>query len=706
MGHIKTFRHSAMAVTCAILMTSVGALPPFQSLDDLDVDLLHGLARVVSWNNRSQLISPTVVVAIDEATHATMPFAGVPKVMWTPQLAAVQNAILDGGAKVIGWDLILPTTAAAYLANRNYDAALLKSLARANKDRRIVLGAAQLSIKAIEPHKLFLWSAGGYDNLRSLNVPPDSDGVLRRVPTFLRFEKRDGSQRFVPSMALELAARMRNLTPVRTPEGGVILGKEPIHGAKEDSILLNFARSARGIPTYSLVDLFHCSQGGDVGFFERHFAGKVVLLGLVLDIEDRKLSSNRLVSDGRPIGPVYTCGEERLAGQAETPPRATTSAVYLHAAAVNNILLDEGLKRLTPFERNIVVFLVATLVSLVAAHIRLSLAVLSLVLAAGLWIALGLMIFWQGKILPMLVPMLVGFLTFFAMIGVRFVLLGREGRFLKRAFGSYVAPALVDQLVDDPGQLKLGGERREMSFLFTDIAGFTGLVESLDPEEAVRILNLYLDQMIEIAKLHGGTIDKVIGDAVVVLFSAPLNQTDHADRAVACALDMDRFAAHFAAEQRSQGIVFGQTRIGVNSGVAMIGNLGGSGFFDYTAIGDAMNTAARLEAVNQHLGTRIAVSGETARLCASFAGRMAGRLILKGRRQRTDVFEPLTDASAQSELFDRYTSAYGLLADEDGSARKAFESLASDFPHDALTQYHLRRLKMGQRGDVIRLAHK
>jgi adenylate cyclase len=285
-------------------------------------------------------------------------------------------------------------------------------------------------------------------------------------------------------------------------------------------------------------------------------------------------------------------------------------------------------------------------------------------------------------------------------------LLERQGRFLRRAFSSYVAPALVDKLVDDPRQLKLGGERREMSFLFTDLAGFTGLVERQEPEDTVSLLNLYLDQMIEIAKRHGGTIDKIIGDAVVVLFSAPLDQSDHAQRAVECALEMDKFATQFAAEQTKKGIPVGTTRIGVNSGVAMIGNLGGSGFFDYTALGDAMNTAARLESVNKYLGTRIAVSGETARQCTNFTGRMAARLILKGKQQITDAFEPVSDALVHSELFDRYASAYELMASKDRNARKAFEQLATDFPDDPLTQLHLGRLKAGEKGDLIQLAEK
>jgi adenylate cyclase len=695
-----------MALASAVTLAGLTGLPFLQPLHDLDIDVLHGLATTVRTNNPSDQASPTVVVALDEATYATPPFSGLPKVMWTPQIAAVQDAILAAGARVIGWDLILPTSAATYVADRNFDAPLLKSFARARGDGRIVLGTAHFADSAILPHRLFSWTVGGAANLRSLNVTPDADGVVRKVPTFLQFRKKDGKQTYIPSMALELAVRMRKVQPVRTSNGAVRLGQTRVHGTAQDLLTLNFASPAGNVPTYSFADLYRCSKSDNSAFFEKHFAGKAVLLGLVLDIEDRKLSSNRLITDGGPIGPIGSCGRGLSARTAKMVPRATTSGVYLHAVAVNNILLGDGLAHFSPAMRALLALPLALLAAIATMLMRLYRAVPSILFAAGAWTALALLLFASAQILPLLAPLLATALTFVIVLGLRFILQGRQGRFLRRAFAQYVAPALVEQLVDDPGQLRLGGERREMSFLFTDLAGFTSLVERQDPEDAVRLLNLYLDRMIEIAKRHGGTIDKLIGDAVVVLFSAPLHQSDHAGRAIACALDMDEFATRFAAEQRKRGVPFGATRIGVNTGVAMIGNLGGSSFFDYTALGDAMNTAARLESVNKHLGTRIAISGETVRHCANFTGRMAGRLILKGKEEKTDVFEPMSSADERSELIERYASAYSLMASKDAQALKTFQDLAADFPDDPLVQLHLGRLKDGETGDVIWLEEK
>ena len=138
----------------------------------------------------------------------------------------------------------------------------------------------------------------------------------------------------------------------------------------------------------------------------------------------------------------------------------------------------------------------------------------------------------------------------------------------------------------------------------------------------------------------------------------------------------------------------------------MIGNLGGSSFFDYTALGDAMNTAARLEGVNKQLGTRIAISGETVRQCPNLAARIVGRLVLKGKREATEVFAPDSCTDGHSQLINRYEAAYQLMATKDEGALRAFQELVSDFPEDPLIRLHERRLMAGENGDVIRLEEK
>lgn len=272
--------------------------------------------------------------------------------------------------------------------------------------------------------------------------------------------------------------------------------------------------------------------------------------------------------------------------------------------------------------------------------------------------------------------------------------------------GRYFSPNLAQQLTENPELLDVGGERRDMTFVFTDLAGFTGLVESSRPEDIVPILNEYLDGMTRIVWEHEGTIDKVVGDAVHAMFGAPLDQPDHAARGVSCALDMDAYSESFREKMRLEGVAIGITRIGINTGHATVGNFGGELMFDYTAHGDAINTAARLEGANKFFGTRIAVSENTTSEIAPFRGRPIGKLILKGRSTGLMTYEPVTEEEHASKRIQDYLEAYACMAGDDAGALSAFKALSRSYPDDPLVQFHLTRLESGECGEIITLAGK
>ncbi len=175
--------------------------------------------------------------------------------------------------------------------------------------------------------------------------------------------------------------------------------------------------------------------------------------------------------------------------------------------------------------------------------------------------------------------------------------------------------------------------RREVAAIFTDITGFTSLVETAAPEVLGALLNEYVGGMTDVVFAHEGTVAKIIGDAIQILFNAPGDQPDYATRAIACAHDLDIWAQAFRERWKAQGSEFRRTRIGVHAGPALVGNFGGSRFFDYTAYGDTINTAARLEAANKFLGTRICVSAAVAEATENFQ-RAAGRRCDAARAQR------------------------------------------------------------------------
>jgi adenylate cyclase len=278
----------------------------------------------------------------------------------------------------------------------------------------------------------------------------------------------------------------------------------------------------------------------------------------------------------------------------------------------------------------------------------------------------------------------------------------RQREFIQSAFAQYVSPKVVAQLIADPSRLSLEGERRTMTFIFTDLADFTSLSEVLGSRKLARLLNAYLDGVCNIVLAHDGTVDKFIGDAVFAIFNAPTEQPDHPERAVRCALAIDAFAERFRREQHEKGIPLGATRIGVHTGKATIGNFGSQQRMDFTALGDAVNVASRLEGSNKVFGTRIVVSENTRQQCPSIAFRQLGRVRLKGKTSAIMVFEPLTEERRQSPFIEKYCAAFERLETNPVEALQLFARLEDEEPGDNCVALHLGRLRAGQaRGEIV-----
>jgi adenylate cyclase len=265
----------------------------------------------------------------------------------------------------------------------------------------------------------------------------------------------------------------------------------------------------------------------------------------------------------------------------------------------------------------------------------------------------------------------------------------------------YFSPNLAQRLANDSEGIDLAGQRREIATLFTDITSFTALVETLEPEVLGPLLNEYLTGMTDIVFAHDGTVAKIVGDALHVLFGAPGEQTDHAARAVACALALDEHAEAFRERCRKKSIALGATRIGVHAGPAIVGNFGGGRFFDYTAYGDTINVAARLEGANKQLGTRICVSATLAHKVQSFWGRPIGDLVLRGKTEPLQAFEPLTPERAHDPGTASYLDAFAKLKAHDPGAIAAFAAHVGKQPSDQLASFHLKRLLNGEAGVQI-----
>jgi adenylate cyclase len=275
---------------------------------------------------------------------------------------------------------------------------------------------------------------------------------------------------------------------------------------------------------------------------------------------------------------------------------------------------------------------------------------------------------------------------------------------LRRSFEHYLDPRIIEDMLAAETLPSFGGERREVTVMFTDIAGFTTLAETLPAEEVAALLRDYFDGVCAAILACGGLLSVFHGDGLQVLFGAPRQQGDHADCAVDAALRIDSFACRFSAEQRKRGLGFGLTRVGVHTGAALVGNVGTRARLNYGAVGDMVNTASRVEGLNKLVGTRVAVSGETAVRCTRHRFRPVGEFVLLGRRDALPVFTPLVPAEvAHTRHVLGYEAAYAALRAGRPEAGAMFLALG---PDDPCAAFHRARLEAGEAGVRIVMKDK
>lgn len=510
----------------------------------------------------------------------------------------------------------------------------------------------------------------------ALNAAPDRDGVVRRVPLMLRL----GPTTLVPSLsaeALRVAQGTQNYL-LRGQAAGVQdvrIGGVTVPTNAQGEIWLHYTEDQPA----RFVSAAHVLTGSVATL---QLQGHIVLVG----------SSAAGLMDVRsnPLG-------QQMPG------------VQAHALALEQMLLGQYLQRpswATGMEA-VVLSVGALLLGLLGLAVTARWAAVALlaVLAAtwgGAWYAFVV----DQVLVDAINPTWAMVLVFSLASGVHHWVSERQQRWLRTAFARYVSPNRVEHLVAHPEQLHLGGQRQVCSFVFTDLVGFTPMLEASDPAQVVGLLNDYLEAMLVIVFKHEGTLDRFVGDAMVVLFSAPVVQADHQQRALDCALEMDAFATAYARRLQATGVHWGLTRIGVHSGEVIVGNFGGKTLFDYRALGDPINTAARLESVNKHLGTRVCVSQALLDGCSGVAVRGIGRVLLKGKNQPLEIFAPeaTLDMTQCAQAADYAAALQYLLPSATRDPARAlamFEALALKHPQDPLVTLQLQRLKQGATDDLI-----
>ncbi len=352
------------------------------------------------------------------------------------------------------------------------------------------------------------------------------------------------------------------------------------------------------------------------------FRDKIVLIGAIsVGTYDLKAS---------PLSPLYP-------------------GVEVQATAIDNLLHGQRVIPVSSFGvamASLVAALVGALGIALPRHVSFKLT--GAAMAAALLVGAALFLFARPQVrwLPMSTPLLALLLATVGAFAWSYLAEDRRRRVVLRALGQYVSPDVANEIQRHPERLKLGGERREMSVMFTDIAGFTDLSESMPSEKLSAMLNFYLGEMSSLILEQNGTIDKYIGDAIMSFWNAPLLQPDHAIRACQAALAMQAREAAIQpmlAEMGAPGLL---TRIGINTGQMVFGNMGSAQKFNYTVLGDSVNLGSRLEGANKLYGSRILIAQSTADIVRDrFILRKLDDLRVKGKKQPMGVYELISEGT-------------------------------------------------------------
>ena len=505
------------------------------------------------------------------------------------------------------------------------------------------------------------------DGLGFVNVRADADKVHRGYDLL-----RTWRGRAYPSLALAAAVAGEG-GKVEFTDGKLRFGTHEVDVDARARMQLNYRGGPLTFEHVQLVNIFESinliADGKAPIYPAERFAGKVVLVGI---------------------------NAEGYADVVPAPMSNNYPGVELHATALDNLLSGDALR---PFGFEAGLGVAGAAIGTVAVFAFPGAVWPALVLAVVLAAlgALSLALFGAGVLLPTATPALGTLLAGGGSLLWRLAFEGRKRRELRRAFTSYMAPEVVADVLANPDSIKLGGEVRQVTMMFTDLAGFTGLAEKVAPQELVAFLNDYFTRMCECVLVERGVVDKFIGDAIMAMFGAPMAQPDHAARAVRAALGMLGEMRRIDAELRAAGRPVVQTRIGVHMGEAVVGNMGSARRFDYTSIGDTVNLASRLEGANKAFGTLCLVS-ETAWAASAgdVLGREVGLVRVKGRAQPIRVFEPIaavsTASAAETTFLAAWTAAVAeLRAGRQPEARRAFAALRQTHADDPLLALYLER---------------
>ena len=538
-------------------------------------------------------------------------------------------------------------------------------------------GARPRFNKATLPHEVLLRAV---DNLGWIGFEPDPDGIGRAVLPAASYAPA-GQTDVVEILAFPLVlarvagARLEMRSGRPAAEHLVVDGRRiPID--EDGRMLLRFHGGENAYRQFSFAKVLESAK--------RHASGEPVTVATPDDFR----------------GKIVLIGASAagLLDLRSTPVSATLPGYLVHATALDNLLHGDPLRRVPVPVRVATTLalgiLCSTLMALLVGFRRSAAAALGL---AAAYVCVALSAFALRNLWLDLVPPIVALaLAYGGTTAYLYVSEGRERRFLRDAFSRYLSPPVVESLVADPGRLVLGGESREITVMFADVAGFTNFSEGRQPSELVTLMNEYFTALTDIVQRHGGTVDKFIGDAVMAFWNAPLEQADHAARACQAAREGLDAVDELARAWTARGLPLIRMRVGLATGPALVGNVGARTKFNYTAMGDTVNLASRLEGAAKVYGTSSLIAGTTVeRARGAVPTRELDWLQVKGKHEPVPVFELLRDTTGKESevvgLFAEGLAAYR--ARRFAEAARSFEIALTASPQDGPSREMLDRCR-------------
>lgn len=700
----RKFLVACVAALLTIILTQeeVLRLGVFQRLElaSLDYRFRHRGARLPDSSH-------VVIVEVSDESFKSLPARWPWPRSYYAHLVRNLNA---AGAKVVGIDLILTGGDAYSPAND-------EELRKAIRETGIVVLAGKMeadraAYKIKSLHENFANIFYPVDSALGLvNIRNDADGVYRRYsPYWERPFAGEAETLRVPTFSFAALNKYFNLShhavAQNLPDHFAFAGR---HIPKHDpsSLLINFYGPSGTFKRVKFVDVIddetlttteEAELGEQINTFsdpefgnlrDGTFKNKIVLVG----------STNPEDHDLFPVSLAHgeQHGDNLMYG------------VEIHANVIESVVRGDFLQKQSKSSEIILIILVSVLTFYVISyirsgkslrHFRMELVGLLFVLVVLFAIAYAAIMLFTGQsfVLSAISPMVAVLASYIASTAYHFVTERKQRLLIKNMFSTYVNAAVVDELIANPEKLQLGGERKQLTVLFSDVEGFTTVAERMAPDALVAFLNEYLSAMTEVIFKNNGTLDKFFGDAVIAFWGAPLPQTDHAVRACLTAVEMQQRLIELRVKWQAEGKPLVRTRIGINTGEMVVGNFGGTGKFDYTVIGDSVNIASRLEGANKFYRTGIIVSQATYDLVKHrIVGRELDLITVKGRTEPLRIFELLQPVNANADAsFSKFLAFYseGMHCYRErrwNDAARNLQEALSLRPEDYPTSIHLER---------------